>query len=217
VRPLLANKEERLLTGFKLDPRYRVAAALVLALVWALSILGCSYQRYHTETPRSATEQLLLSGAVQRAVAKLEWPDIAGRPVTVETVSLNDSDAPYLNAVAEARARKLGARVVQRDEAEMVLVVLAGSLGTASRQATFGVPSLPTPFGVTTPELPIVSALKQRGYVGLRLVAYDPAGKHVAESPAVLERASFEIHSFLFLVVRQNDIYPGESLSLGMD
>jgi hypothetical protein len=177
---------------------------------------GCSYKRYTTESARSATEQLLVSGAIERAVTRLEWPEISGRRIAVETVALNSTDAPYLEAAVEARARTLGAYVVPREEAEQVLLVMAGALGTASREATFGVPSVPTPVGMT-PEIPVVRVLKQRGYAKVRLLAFKSSGQHVAESPAVLERVVFELYSFLFLAFRRNDIYAGEAGAIGID
>ncbi len=208
-----------------MGPRLRQTAAtrrgaarvLALATLAVLAAPGCTYHRYATETPRSSTEQLLVSHAIESAVERLAWPDVAARSVAVETAALNEVDAPYLQAVAETRARALGARVVPREEAELVLLVLAGSLGTASREASFGVPSLPVPGGLVTPEIPFAKILKQRGYARLRLAAYDREGAHVAESAGVLGRASFEIYSLLFFVLRRNDIYPREQLQLGVD
>ncbi len=198
----------------------RRAPAILAAPSWILFGaalgLGCTYQRYVTETPRSATEQLLVHRAAERALDALTWPDLEGRAVAVEVAALNGADAPYAQALAEARARTLGARVVALEQAEWVLVLLAGGLGTASRNTSFGVPALPIPGG-STPEIPFARVLKQRGYAQLRLVAHDRSGASVADSEGVLGRASFETYSLFFLVIRRNDIYPGEQSSFGID
>lgn len=197
--------------------RSPLAGTLAALGVCAVATLGCVFVRYQTETPRSATEQLLLSGAIETAIDRLAWPELTGHAVSVESVALNPQDAPYLVAVGERHARTLGARVVAREEAELAVQLQAGAIGTASRQSAFGIPSLPTPFGVPTPQITFLGVTRQRGYARVRLVVFDRDGGRVAESPAVLERKSFDVYSFLFLAVRRNDIYPDESFQLGVD
>lgn len=100
----------------------------------------------------------------------------------------------------------------------MLLVVLAGSIGTVSRHSSFGIPALPTPFGMATPEIPFVKVVKEHAYASLRLVSADHAGAQAApEGASVLGRSYFDIYTFLFLAFHHNNIYPGESRSVGSD
>ncbi len=198
-------------TRFWNRSRFRTGVILLMAG----SALGCSYQRYITNTARSATEQLLVSQAIERTVAQLEWPAIADRKVAIETVALNESDSVYLKAELNARARSLGATVSPAGDADWIVVAHAGGMGTVERQAEFGVPSLPTPFGVT-PSLPFVRIVKQRGYAKVRLVVHDVEGNLVFESPPVMQRTTFDVYGVLFLAFLRNDIYP-EDKAMGVD
>ena len=51
----------------------------------------------------------------------------------------------------------------------------------------------------------------------LHAAAFDPEGRRVVQVPPFLGRASFEVYSFFFVVVRRNDVYPGESFDVGFD
>ncbi len=196
---------------------HRWTATLLSGALLLVLGSGCLYQRYQTHSKRSATEQLLLSRAVHQAVARLKLPELAGRRVALETVSLAGPDASYLEGVLVARLRAEGARVVDPGEAELILVVLNGVLGTAGRDLSFGIPPLPLPTGVASPALSLMRVLKQRGYTQLRLVAYDRSGAAAGETETVMGRASFEIYSILFFAIRRNDIYPGERFQITVD
>lgn len=190
--------------------------ALALGFGIALLTLGCTTQRYVTQTARAATEQMLLSNAIDRAVERLAWPDVEGARVSITTASLLDSpdsldspDGAYLRAVAEAEARARGAHVVPMEQANLVLTLHAGTLGTASTEATFGLPSIPVPgFGFTTPELPIGQLQRQRGFARLRMAASDASGREVSRSPIVLERSQTDVYRFFFLAFRIQNIRP---------
>lgn len=192
------------------------AAVLLGALLAAGPSTGCVYVRYQTQTPRSATEQLLVSRSIERAVEGLELPDVYGKLVSVELASIPGDDAKYLLAELEARLARAGAQVVAVDQAELRVVALVGVIGTAGRSTSWGIPSLPTPFGVT-PELPFIKVVKQRGYTRVRVVARDSGGAGVAESEPSLGRASFEVTNYLFVVRSKNEIYPGEENRWGID
>lgn len=190
--------------------------AALLGLAVAL-LAGCLYSRHTTHTGRSATEQLLLTESIERAVARLELPAVSGRAVALDVVSLAPEPAAYLDAALRRRLEREGAHVVPAGQAELLLAVRAGALGTVARDLGFGLPSLPLPSGGATPSLPVFRVLKQRAYTRLRLSARGPEGRHLAESDPVMDRASFEVYSFLFLALRRNDIYPGEEVELAID
>ena len=194
-------------------PALRVGLAITLAGLLA----GCVMARYQTETPRSATEQLLLAKAVENAVAALELPELGGKKVALESAALADGDMPYLLAALRDRLGAAGATVVPRDAADLVFELRAGSVGTVSRAGSFGIPELPVPGGLVTPSIPFFATRKQRAYVELRVATYRPDGTWVQTTGPVLERASFEVYQAFFLSIRRNDIYPGEGFAVGLD
>ncbi|HVS10455.1 MAG TPA: hypothetical protein VMS76_11320 [Planctomycetota bacterium] len=169
--------------------------------------MGCASTRTVTDTPRSSTEQLLVSEAIERALEGLDWPTLEGVAVAVEVLALGEADAPYLQAAAEARVRSLGARVTAREDAEMVLGLRAGVLGTTSQHSSFGVPSIPLLVGAT-PQLDLVRVLRRSGYAKLRLLAWDATGAAMAASPPASAHTRSDIVSVLFLVFHRGNVDP---------
>ncbi|MFQ5513996.1 MAG: hypothetical protein ACE5FG_06110 [Myxococcota bacterium] len=194
----------------------RLALAALLLGALALVGSGCAYTRYQTETKRSATEQLLLTQSIERAVSLVALPKVKRRAVHVTTISLAPEEAAYLRVELEAKLRLAGAEIVSADEAEIYIDALVAASGTVARRLSFGVPPLPTPFG-TTPGLPFLRILKQRGYTRLSLVVREADGASVSRSEPVMARAHFDLFGLLFLAVRHNSIYPGEGFSIGLD
>jgi len=75
--------------------------ALALASV-ALGLVGCT-SRAVTTTPRSAIEQLLLSAAVDKAMERLEVPEVVGKKVFLDFTNLQAYDAEYIKVATRAR------------------------------------------------------------------------------------------------------------------
>jgi len=178
------------------------------ALALAGLTAGCiSAAHYTTDTPRSATEQLLVTTAAERAVDRLAWPDVRDRRVAVEVVSPNEKDAGYLKAALEAKARELGGKVVPAEEAEWILAARAGTLGTERRDLALGIPEIPTPFGIT-PGISFYEHRRQRGWAQVRLAARDADGEMIAAGDTpVLTGAFRSSHRILVLVIDRDDIF----------
>jgi len=189
-------------------PFARRAGAGLGALALAGLATGCiSAAHYSTDTPRSATEQLLVTTAAERAVDRLSWPDVRDRRVAVEVVSPNEKDAGYLKAALEAKARELGAQVVPAEEAEWILAARAGALGTERRDLALGIPEIPTPFGIT-PGISFYEHRRQRGWAQVRLAARDADGGVIAASDApVLTNAFRSSHRIILFVIERDDIF----------
>lgn len=192
-----------------------VGRILTAVLFFSLSVFGsgCVYTRYITDTKRSATEQLLLTVAIERALSRLELPDVAGKQVSLTVVSLAKPDeTAFLESAAKLRLRQAGATIVDADTATLNLLLYAGTLGTISRSFTFGIPPVPIPDAAfAVPGLPILSSVKQRGYAKLRVVTTDAHGAFVAESAPSMQRSTFNVFSVFNYSRYTNDIYPPES------
>jgi len=173
---------------------------LVLAAAGGASLLGgCISSQHHvTHTARSATEQLLVTTAAERALTGLDWPELAARGVAVEVAAPGGTESAWLQAAAEVWARDRGARVVGRDEAEQVLLVVAGAIGTEGRDVSVGVPAIPTPFGVSPP-LPLFGRNRRLGYARLQLQPLEPSGAGESRGAPAEGRAVHTIYRLLFL------------------
>jgi len=146
---------------------------LVMVLVMAMGVLGCTSRAVST-TPRSAIEQLLLSGAVDAALAKLELPGVAGKKVGIDTANLSTYDVEYVRAAARVRLAEMGAVLAAKaEEAEWVVEVASGGLGLEHKTSVVGLPSLPVPNApVPTPALTPYRSIEQTGIVKLLFLVH---------------------------------------------
>ncbi len=153
-------------------------AALTGSLL--LLAIGCS-SRVLTNTPRSAIEQMLLSGAVDKALEKLQLPEIEGKKVFLDFANLKAYDAEYIKVATRARFAELGAVLMDKaDAADLTAEVASGSVGTESKSAVVGMPAFPVPNSpVPFPEAPFHKSAEQTGIVKL-LIFLHANGKFVA-------------------------------------
>jgi uncharacterized protein DUF6655 len=168
---------------------FRIAIAILL-----LTALGCGTSKW-TDTGRSATEQLLITDAMDRAVSDLELRALAGKTCYIDSAPLKKiTDSEYL--ISCMRQHMFASGCLVRDskaEADYVVEVRAGAVGTDRHDVLYGVPAVnvPTVVPVTgipshIPEMPIIKKTDQRAVVKLSLFAYhQKTGRPLWQSGAV--------------------------------
>ncbi|GEM_PF-293017 len=137
--------------------------------------MGCSTTRL-TDTSRTGLEQILLSRAVDESLDQLDFSQFAGHAVCVDDRFLECVDKKYVVAAVRRRLLLSGARLVDKPEqADFIIEVSAGALGTDRSEGFIGIPAInvPGPFPVQTPEVRILSQNTQYGMAKLSLVCYD--------------------------------------------
>jgi len=153
--------------------------AVCLALHVALAA-GCGTTRT-TNTQRTATEQLLISDAIDRAVGGIDFTKLAGQTVYFDDKHLNGVvDSGYL--ISSFRQHMLASGCIlktERDDATYVVEPRAGAIGTDNYDLLFGMPAVNLPqFGMaagippTIPEIPIAKRGKQKGIAKIAVFAY---------------------------------------------
>ena len=159
-----------------------------------MTLLGCGTTRW-TDTGRAATEQLLISDAMDRAVSRLDFRALAGRDVFVDTTHIKGvTDSEYL--ISTLRQHMLATGCILRDTkdtADYVAEVRVGAVGTDRNEMMFGIPSvsIPVPVPVTgvptsIPEMQFAKKTKQRAVVKMAVFAYNAkSGRPVWQSGAV--------------------------------
>lgn len=177
----------------------RIGIPLGIVLFWA-TCLGCGTTKW-TDTARTATEQLLITDSVDRAVSRLELRALAGKKVFVDdTPAKQVTDSAYLTSAIRQHVLASGAILKdKRDDAEYVLEVRAGAVGTDRHDLLFGMPAtnLPT-IGVVgaavpaqIPEIALAKKTDQRGVAKISLFAYNrETGRPVWQSGAVPEQST---------------------------
>ncbi len=172
-------------------PRLRVPLPLLLAL----ALTGCSSFR-DTYPPRSATEQVLLSTAADRAIAHLGAPWMRGRAFYVDDSRLDAYDKPYVVQRVREAVLEAGGRLVEdRKDAAVVLEAASGGLSVDTGGFLLGLPAItiPVPFGaqgVALPELALFKIESRVGKAKLLFSAVDAAtGARYAPLPVAYGRA----------------------------
>jgi hypothetical protein len=165
----------------------------VFVILLLLMAAGCGTTRW-SDSPRTATEQLLLSDAMDRAVSRLDFNLIAGQSVYLDSSPVRQTiDSPYL--ISSVRQHLIASDCIIKDkpeEADFVLELRAGAVGTDRHELLFGVPAttLPsaTPGGGAQiiPELPLAKRTDQRAVAKIALFVYNrQTGRPVWQSGTI--------------------------------
>jgi len=146
----------------------------------AVLLAGCGTTR-STDTARTATEQLLISDAIDRAVQAIDFQPLAGQTVFLDDARLKGvTDRNYLVSTLRQHLLASGCTIKdQRDEADFVVEARAGAVGTDRNDLLFGIPATNVPqflpfqgVPAAIPEVPLAKRRDQRGIAKLSLFAY---------------------------------------------
>jgi hypothetical protein len=154
-------------------------------LLIVLLTLGCG-----TTTKRVATEQLLVSNAIDEAVSKIDFSGLSGQRVFLDATYLKpDRAAGFVNTnyVTSALRQQLTAAGCQifdsRQEAEIIVEPRVGAMGTDGHKVTYGIPKTGglsaaasalsgSPVGAI-PEISFAQSDAQSGIAKVVVFAYD--------------------------------------------
>jgi hypothetical protein len=169
----------------------RPAARLALAAAVALAA-GCGTTRM-TDTQRTATEQLLISNAIDQAVSQLDVRPLAGREVFLDVQPLDGTvDKGYLVSTLRQHLLANGCRILEdRSKATLVVEARSGGVGSDRHSLLVGVPQTTVPAflpGQPTqiPEIPFARKTDQNGVAKIAAFAYDRrTGRPVWQSGVV--------------------------------
>ncbi len=172
--------------------RYGLLALLLLSA----TLTGCGTTKW-TDTRRSATEQLLISDAMDRAVSRLDFRALAGQTVYLDANPLKGTtDSEYL--ISSLRQHMLASGCILKDkqpEANYILEARAGAVGTDHHDLKYGIPAVNIPtlipaagFGIPSqiPEMPFVTKTNQVAVAKIAVFAYNrQTGRSVWQSGVV--------------------------------
>jgi hypothetical protein len=153
-----------------------------LGVFFVIQLLcGCGTTRT-TDTARAATEMLLVSQAVDHAVAKIDFTPLSGQTVFLDTVALDkqSSDCGYLISVVRQQLLAAGALLQEeRFRAIYVVEIRSGAVGTDRHSLLVGTPSVTIPSFVpglpitSIPEIALMKKNDQRGVAKIGVFAYN--------------------------------------------
>jgi hypothetical protein len=167
--------------GDRPRPLGRVALLLLAAVVL---LGGCATVRT-TDPNRTATEQMLLSKAAEKAVQQLSTAPLHDREVYVNTEYYDSIDSSYVLGELRAHLLEHGVRLAQSEEdANVIVEVRSGGIGIDRYNYLLGIPPIFVPAGdnvggvnvnsgtLVTPELALIKRIRQLGYASVAFVAY---------------------------------------------
>lgn len=159
---------------------------VIIFILPLLAFAGCGSTKSYT-----ATEQLLMSDAVDATVAKLDFSPLSGKQVFLDSTYLKTVKSPLLidsdYVISSLRQQMVGAGVYlveAREDADLIAEARLGALGLDGHTVTYGVPASSSLAGASaaianTPILPILPEISfarreaKTGAAKLAVFAYE--------------------------------------------
>ena len=156
--------------------RFLTMTALVpLAILFAA---GCGTTKF-SDTTRTATEQLLISSAMEDAVDEFNFYPLSGRKVFMKSDGVSATDKEYLLTLLRQQLAANGVLLQEKQEdADYVLEVATGTVGTDRYELIYGtkettVPGFLAGGGTAIPEIALIKRTDQQAKVKLTMWAYN--------------------------------------------
>jgi len=155
--------------------RPRALYCLLLGLVVATG--GCTSTK-QSNTARTATEQLLISNAIDQSLNKIDFTPLAGTAVFVEEKYIDCVDKGYVIGSVRHKLLQAGATLATKpEEAEAVMEVRSGGVGTDVTSAYVGVPGFTTPGMIGIPDIKLATRDSQKAVAKIGIVVYSVTSK----------------------------------------
>jgi hypothetical protein len=158
-----------------------------------------------TDTQRTATEQLLVSKAIDQAVMEVDFSELAGKPVFFDTQYLDGAvDRGYL--VSSLRQQLLFRGCLLQDDrnkATYVVEVRSGGIGTDRHALLVGIPQMNVPAFMPgqpsqIPEIPLAKKTDQEGVAKLAIFAYNRLTGQLVWQSGVVKATSTSKDTWVF-------------------
>lgn len=167
-------------------------ARATICLGLAVLATGCASMK-QSDTARTGIEQLLISSATDRALEKIDLRPIAGAKVFIEEKYLDCVDKNYVLIALHQRLLRHQCTLVDKaDDANVILEVASGGVGTDRTDVFVGIPEipLPPPSPVAIPKLALFERVRSMGTAKIAIIAVDAKTKMpVVNSGYTLARA----------------------------
>jgi hypothetical protein len=184
----------------------------VASVVLAVFLFGgCSTAKI-TDTSRSATEQLLLSTAADRALQSANLMLFANRKVFLDAAYFDSYDSKYVIGTIRDALSRAGAILEESpSNTDIIIEARSGALATDSTSWLFGIPTFAAPVplagSLQIPELAFYKAEKQHSTAKIALLAFAKVSReHIYSSGPLAGKSYDHLYRFLFLAWIRTDI-----------
>jgi hypothetical protein len=177
----------------------------ICGAVVLICLSGCT-QTGLTNPKRSATEQLLISTAADRALAQVDFSIVRGKKVYVDPTYYDSKDEDYVvGAIRDFVSTNEGLLVAKLDDADLIIEPRSGALSIDASSSLIGMPASAAPIpiagSVNLPEVALYKSEKQFSIAKIALLAYErDSHKHVASTGPKIGRANIKYYKILGLI-----------------
>ena len=187
------------------------------AVLAALALSACATAN-ETSPARTATEQLLVAHAAERAASQFALALPKGGKVFLDTSNFRGEGSEYAaSAIREAILARGNPLIQTREGSDVVVEIRLGALSIDNMQRIIGIPRLTLPITstftvVTIPELSAYSRRDRTGVAEFSAFAYDTrTGQPIALGARVAGTAKIRSHTLLMVLPwGQQEVRPGD-------
>jgi hypothetical protein len=138
---------------------------------------GCTSTK-QSNTARTATEQLLISNAVDQSLNKIDFTPLAGSSVFVEEKYLDCVDKGYIIGSIRHKLMQAHATIAPKvEEANAIMEIRSGGVGTDVASSFLGIPGFTMPGMISIPDIKMVNRDSQKAVAKIGLLVYDAKSK----------------------------------------
>ncbi len=163
----------------KINLKDRKFGAWFLLLLWVVLYSGCGTTKW-SDTGRTATEQLLISSAIEDVIDEFDFYPLSGKKIYLKKDGVSCTDSQYLIAVLRQQLAANGVFIKDKeDDADYILEIAPGTVGTNRYELMYGISSTEIPSALTQgtvtsiPEVSLIKRTDQKAEIKLMLWAYN--------------------------------------------
>ncbi len=147
-----------------------------------------------SDTARTGLEQLLISNAVDQSLAKVDFTPVRGAKVFLKTDYLECVDKNYVLLMTRSKLLANNCTLVDKaDDAEVVMEIASGGVGTDRTDLQVGSPEIPLGIMGSIPKVNVYERKKAMGTAKLAILAMDAKSKQpVINSGFALARSNHQ-------------------------
>lgn len=191
--------------------------APILAVALAAAIMAACASTTETHPSRTATEQLLVARAADRAVHGLTLPVEDGAAVFVDETYFRAETSPYAISAIRGALSEAGYHLARnRDQADVIFEIRAGALSLEQMRRLLGIPAMAIPLSdyrvVSLPELSVYSRRDRTGVAEFSGFVYRAEdGAPIAAVAPMIGQYTIRSHRLLMMMTwGQQYAEPGE-------
>lgn len=166
---------------------------MVGVLLLGAACVGCATMK-ESDTARTGLEQLLISSAVDESLNKVDFTPVAGAKVFLKADYLESVDKNYVLMSMRSRLLSHDCTLVDKaDDADVVMEVASGGIGTDRTDLVVGSPEIPLGLMGSVPKINVYERKRAMGTAKLCVIATDTKTKRpVINSGYTLARSDHQ-------------------------